>query len=206
MKFLRSERSVKMDDVVLLERLLRRAVQCFRSKEYVDCVEACSELLLRAPRAPMRAKVLHLAAESNLELERYDQAVRLYTELLDADRRDAVAWGNRGFAHMELGKWEAAAEDYLAVVNLNPSAVGSIRALAECYLELGRADDAIKVILDRAPEDTSHAPIFAVLGDAYIKKRQWVDAYKAFKLAHALDPNDQFAARRLAQLEEQANK
>jgi tetratricopeptide (TPR) repeat protein len=71
-------------------------------------------------------------------------------------------------------------------------------------LKSGRIDEAINIILKGVPKDTNYGPVFGVLGDAYCRKRQWPDAYRALRLAVALDPSDELSLDRLKQLEKAA--
>jgi tetratricopeptide (TPR) repeat protein len=84
---------------------------------------------------------------------------------------------------------------------LNPKNLVAAKFAAECYISLGRPNEAIELLLKSANENADYADAFRVLGIAYSKCELWFDAYKAFDRALSIDPEDEYSGRAIVQIE-----
>lgn len=101
----------------------------------MSCGESPAELV-------MRGGELHRVA-------RYDEAIQSYTKAIILDPDYAMAYYNRGHAHLEIGRPDLAQTDYDDVLRLSPALSNPYPTLADYYysranthLEAGRLAEA----------------------------------------------------------------
>jgi tetratricopeptide (TPR) repeat protein len=87
-------------------------------------------------------KLLYLNGDLCHDLDRYSEAVKCYSEILEFGESD-MAFNNRALAYWELGHYDKALSDYKRSTQLNPGNVTSYRGAGEMLLRLGRPADAI---------------------------------------------------------------
>jgi DnaJ family protein C protein 7 len=69
--------------------------------------------------------------------ERYQQAVKLFTEAIELCPDSSTYYGNRSACYINLYQYEAALEDARKAVALDPSFVNAYMLIAKCSLALG---------------------------------------------------------------------
>jgi tetratricopeptide (TPR) repeat protein len=76
--------------------------------------------------------------------ERYRDAVKLATRLIDRSPSFAEAYNQRAIAEFAEGKFEESAEDCERALARNPYHIGALAGMGQCYLILGRRAEALK--------------------------------------------------------------
>ena len=84
-------------------------------------------------------------------IEDYDEAIRLNPQYIEA-------YGNRGFAYLNLGQFEAAIGDYSEAIRLDPRYADAYAGRALSYTALGKdseADEDVKRAEELGVDSTS---------------------------------------------------
>ena len=76
--------------------------------------------------------------------KRHEDAIRLYTELLEIWPNYYEAFDNRGFAEMDLGRFKDAIKSFDESLRIAPKGTHALFFKGECLLRLGRVHEAIK--------------------------------------------------------------
>ena len=142
----------------------------------------------------------YLRADLLLDLEMYHEAISAYDDIL-SQTQDGVAYGNRGLAHWECGKFEAALNDYEKAIELDPKNAILLRGAGEMCIKLKRPKEATGYLL-RAIKLNRNYSAFTALGIARRDSGDWVKAYRCFKAALAINPGDPVAAFGVKKIEE----
>jgi tetratricopeptide (TPR) repeat protein len=115
------------DSLQELEKALRlsmpateRIHHLYFAKRYEDCVRACDAALARQPKD---AKIHHIRGQALLQLERYGEALRAFDCYRDFGGKPAAGVSReRGLAHLHLGEYVDAVDDYSFALALQPDA------------------------------------------------------------------------------------
>lgn len=129
------------------------------------------------------------------------------TAILDAGQDmqslDFEAYSNRAQAELSLGQPQAALQDALAAVALNPENGPAHLTLAKAYVAVGQTK-AAKAALNTAMTLTPNDPgPYTLLGEMHLAANDWKGDVTAQNQALALNPNDAdaYVARAIAELE-----
>jgi tetratricopeptide (TPR) repeat protein len=68
------------------------------------------------------------------QTKRYDEAIRIATELIHESPWIAEAWRQRGAAHFQLAQYEAAIRNCHQALEINPYHFAAAAGIGECYL------------------------------------------------------------------------
>lgn len=129
---------------------------------------------------PTFSEVRNNLANVHLDQGRYDQAIKLYEQVLNdmVYPTPYIAQGNMGWAYYKKGETERALENIKAAVTTNPGFCLGYKNLGLIYDETGRTDDACR-------QFTRYRESCPDVADAYMRegvcqaKRGQVDAAKA---------------------------
>jgi tetratricopeptide (TPR) repeat protein len=80
--------------------------------------------------------------------EAYSRALDWFTETLSNNSDMVEAWNGAGYAHLHIGAYGEALDDYNHDLKLNPTDMDAIANRAEACLQLGRLDDVQVAYLD----------------------------------------------------------
>jgi tetratricopeptide (TPR) repeat protein len=92
--------------------------------------------------------------ENNAELERVrlliggehlDEAIAAAGRLIGRAPRFAEAYNQRAIAYFASGRFEDSAADCRRALERNPYHIGALAGLGQCFIELGRRDEALEV-------------------------------------------------------------
>lgn len=148
------------------ETYFRQALELHQAGDILGAIAAYQASLNLDPDNP--------GARSNLgaayvRLGRYDEAIVEYRKAVDAAPRDAAFQFNLALAYYKSAQVPAAAATFATVVSLKPDHLNARLLLGDCYLQMGRFQDAIdQLALWEA--DYGDNPAFAyILGSALIE-------------------------------------
>jgi TolB-like protein/DNA-binding winged helix-turn-helix (wHTH) protein len=116
---------------------------------------------------PGNSENVALAAESAAMLGRFDEALRLSRQAVDADPLNADSWDTLGETEYFIGRLDEAAADCKKALELKPDVWRGHISLSRTYIVQGRAQDALPEI-ELVPYDLVrfflHATAFHALG------------------------------------------
>jgi tetratricopeptide (TPR) repeat protein len=145
-----------------LQVLLREAVAAFNAGQSAIAETRCQQLLSRVPG---NARVLGVYGALLHTQERYDDAERVFSELVQVEPSSALHWMNLGTARRGAGKYEEALQAYTRASGLGC-------ATADFYFNVGlthldrRDYESARAVLKKALE---LAPDDALIRSEYIK-------------------------------------
>jgi len=145
-----------------LQALFREAVAAFNSGQLAAAESRCQQLL---GRAPGNARVLGLYGAILHTQERYNDAERVFGELVRAEPDTALHWMNLATARRGAGKYDEALQAYTRAAELGCTT-------ADFYFNVGlthldrRDYESARVVLKKALE---LAPQDALIRSEYIK-------------------------------------
>ncbi|CAB9523928.1 Stress-induced-phosphoprotein 1 [Seminavis robusta] len=94
-------------------------------------------------KTPEELKELGNKAFAN---QKYDEAIKLYTDAIKLDGNNHVFFSNRSASHGGKGDWKASAEDAKECIRLDPSFIKGYYRLAAAQMELKDFDAALATI------------------------------------------------------------
>ena len=138
-----------------------------------------------------RAKIL-------VEDQRLDEAVKLYTEVLEKQPAHPLALFQMGWISNEKHQFEQAIK-YLKPLENTPGCNHKVwNELAFAYRRLGRGDEARKAYESACKSKDDYAPAWLGLGEVLFQlKKDYPAAAQAYEKGLALAPNNAVASYRL---------
>jgi tetratricopeptide (TPR) repeat protein len=160
-----------------------RANALFKMGEYRQALDECERGL---EARGDDASLLVLKGKTAFELGDFGQARAAYTRAVDVGReRRGVFLGD---AYLGLGivatrerKWADAREQFLRLLELNPSDGTSHANLARVDLELGKIEEAVHHAEEAARTRGNDEQVLFTLGKVYLAAKRIADAEKTFQ-------------------------
>eukprot|EP00850_Spirogloea_muscicola_P015337 SM000116S24258 [mRNA] locus=s116:317822:320083:- [translate_table: standard] len=112
----------------------------------------------------------------------------LFDKLVLDNPDSASIWSNRGSVRVQLGKYEAATEDFTRAIQLAPDAPVPYLNRAIAYEALGQFDEAIADCKSAIINDPDEFAAWFNLGNAQSKVKDYPNALKAYERASLLAP------------------
>lgn len=113
-------------------------------------------------RHPNNKSLLESSAYNYTQQERYDEAIALYNQLLDADAYSTLYWEELGKIYFQREEYDKAIEAFEFAIAINSDeCYYSMYAAANCYFNLGnysRAEEYYLIIHQKYPETVD--PLF----------------------------------------------
>jgi tetratricopeptide (TPR) repeat protein len=179
-----STRAQKVDDRVAR---MERAATLIGSNQLAE-----AELLLNQVLkvAPDEATALNLLGTVRAKQGRLDEAEALFQRAVRSDAAMVGAHMNLAYLYLLKKAPEKTAAELREVLRLEPDNAEAAYRLVWLLLSQGRIDECISFIEKLKGSQQPSAPLFGVLGDAYLRKGNKVEALSAIKKAIELRPND----------------
>ena len=168
-----------------------RANALFKMGEYRQALLECDRGLEQKGEDP---SLWVLKGKTAFELGDLGQARAAYTRAVEFGReRRGVFLGD---AHLGLAviatrerKWTEAREQFLKLLELNPSDGTSHANLARVDLELGKIDEAVQHAEEAARTRGNDEQVLFTLGKVYLAAKRTADAEKTFRHIGEVVPN-----------------
>ncbi|KAI9487968.1 hypothetical protein BDB00DRAFT_773427 [Zychaea mexicana] len=102
-----------------------------------------------------------IKAQANQEYKtgNYNEAVRLYSEAIEASPKTATYYANRAAALTMLGKYKEAAADCRSATDIDPSNVKAYMRAGKCHINLGNLEEATRQYEQAYQLDSNNAQV-----------------------------------------------
>jgi tetratricopeptide (TPR) repeat protein len=145
------------------------------------------EMVWRAPAAAAKAgnvsaadfykraganQKLYDRAEESLTAKRYDDAVALFKQLLDADAQDYQAWTELGTAYFLAGAASDSDKSYLRAIEIRPSFTLAYLDLARLRMRQNNYDGAVEILTKAVALPPPSADANLLLGESYLQLKK----------------------------------
>ena len=146
-----------------------------------------------------------LASEFAQAITHYQKALELAPDDAEVQKNLALTYTNHGVTLRNKGDWDAAIRAYRNALELQPTyqiaktnLIDALSQKANTQRQAGHTDTAIETYLELQklqPDDTT---IASLLGELYLKVRDYPSAISAFQQVHTAQPTDEQAQRNLS--------
>jgi tetratricopeptide (TPR) repeat protein len=121
-------------------------------------------------------------------LDRYEDAIRNYREVLRSNPDSAEAHNNLGVVYETLGRYEDAEKEYQAALKIEPEYARAHNNLGVVYDKYGHHEDAVKEYQAALRIDPDYAKAHNNLGVVYRRLGRYEDAVRELKAALRINP------------------
>lgn len=91
-----------------------------------------------------RAEEFKKLANEAFKVNKFHQAVELYSRAIDLNGQNAVYWANRAFAHTKLEEYGSAVQDATKAIEIDPKYSKGYYRRGAAHLAMGKFKDALK--------------------------------------------------------------
>ncbi|MHB8461879.1 MAG: tetratricopeptide repeat protein, partial [Vulcanimicrobiaceae bacterium] len=123
-----------------------------------------------------------------LSINRPDLAAPLTTQLLKAGVKSAQVYYFDGVVRQAAGDAAGALLDFQQASDLDPTNNAILGQLAQLYLQLNRAPDALRIANRAVIFNKTDPQSYLLLGSVYAQQKHYDDARAQYEKAAALDP------------------
>lgn len=132
---------------------------------------------------PRDAAALDLLGTIRAKQGRLGEAEALFTRAISVDNALIGAHMNLAYLYLLKRENEKTASELREVLHLDPGNADASHKLAWLLLSQGQIDEAINTIAEARKSQGPSAPLFALLGDAYLRKNDLEKAEESYLLA-----------------------
>jgi tetratricopeptide (TPR) repeat protein len=161
----------------ILALLLIGAVGARAADAKAPAKSGSSDLSLAGAREAMRAQQL-------------DQALVIWSALIERTPGDARYWMGRADCYMRLSQRNLALNDYTQAINLDPKRAEGYSARAKCYITLGMADNAYKDDTDAIAREPKNVQPYAHRAATELILKKITEALEDFNQCLVLLPHN----------------
>lgn len=150
---------------------------------------------------PNHSEALRLTAVISAQEGHNDTALEIIEKAILADKRNGIAYSNRGIFQFSLGMLSEAISSYEMAIKLTPSYAEAYSNLGNAYQELGENTKAIDLYERAISIDPKNPEFFCNLGNAYWKLDRLEDARRSYERSIELVPGHANSLHNLAHLD-----
>lgn len=150
---------------------------------------------------PNHSEALRLSAVISAQDGHNDHALEMIEKAIVADKRNGIAYSNRGNIQLSLGMLSEAISSYEVAIKLSPSYAEAYSNLGNAYQELGENAKSIDLYKRAISIDPNNPEFFCNLGNAYWKLDLMKDARKSYERSIELAPGHANSLHNLAHLD-----
>ena len=119
----------------------------------------------------------------------FNRAAELFTEAIDINPKNVIAWNNRGWACVELKKYKEAMSDFDKAIELDPNIWYSYLGRGQVYFNQKKQPEAFAEYNKALRINPNNAVLWNNRGAARSWFNNWKDAVRDYTKAIELDPN-----------------
>ncbi len=139
---------------------------------------------LRAEES-INSRIVKLVAEEN-----FDDALKLVTEGLQSEPKNAELFHLRGNLHFRLGKHELAADDWSRAAEIDPEQSSVLRRAGAEYFFAGKFDASVAAFDAYAKHFPEQSPQLWERGISLYYAKRYADGRKQFEAHQTVNPHD----------------
>lgn len=147
------------------------------------------------------AEALRLMAVALAQQGKNESALEFIERSISADKRNGIAYSNKGNIQLNLGMILEAIESHKKAIQLTPNYAEAYSNLGNVYQDLGEINNAIESYLKAIAIEKGNPEFFCNLGNAYWKLDMLAEARCSYENAIALMPNHINSIHNLAHLD-----
>lgn len=129
-----------------------------------------------------------------------DKQLELYRRAVEIDPRYADAWHNIGLWYHDRQRWSDAHESFARVLAIDADYLPALRLDAHALLQLGRADESLRVLQSAAARNPRSASLLAAIGGLQDELGRPADACRNYRASLAIAPDQPQLRARIATL------
>jgi tetratricopeptide (TPR) repeat protein len=119
----------------------------------------------------------------------YEEAVKFYTQYIEASQGEAKAYNYRGLAYSKLKNYKKAVADFTRAIEIDGKFIKAYNNRGESYFRLEEYDKAIKDFSKALQIDPDNTTTLYARGLTYSKNEDYSKAIKDFSKVIELDPD-----------------
>ena len=124
-----------------LKNEVDKITNLFRQRNFKEALILSDNLIKKQSKIPF---LFNLNGLINLNLEKWQSAIKVFKKALDCDQQYVEAYNNMGIAYSHLGNREKAVENYTRAIEIKKDYANGYNNLASHYDDLGNYDEAVK--------------------------------------------------------------
>ena len=124
----------------------------------------------------------------------YNEAVNIFTSILEANPFNEIAYGGLAEAYDNLGLYEQAEQTYQKAISLKPDYWLSYKRLGNFYLKKGEYQKAIDPLYQVVQLTPDNFDGYSNIGVVYYYLSNWEMARKYFTLSYDMEPTESAAS------------
>lgn len=150
---------------------------------------------------PNHSEALRLSAVVATQEGRNNLALEMIEKAILADKKNGIAYSNRGNIQLILGMVSEAISSYEEAIKRMPSYAEAYSNLGNAYQKLGKNTEAIDLYKTAISIDTKNSDFFCNLGNAYWKMELIKEARESYSRSLRLSPGHADSLHNLAHLD-----
>lgn len=181
-----------------LNFLLNQALLYIKSRNF-DAAKLVLKQIIKV--RPNHSEALRLSAVISAQEGHNEVALEIIQNAIHADKKNGIAYSNRGNIQLSLGMLPEAILSYEAAIKLSPSYAEAYNNLGSAYQELDENTKAIDFYKKAISIDQTNPEYFCNLGNVYSKLDQLCDARINYEKSINLAPCHADSLHNLAHLD-----
>ena len=173
-------------DRVAILGVLEHASEAMNHDRWKDAVPLLEKISRQDPGNPLIYAYLQMCYERLGQFDRMEQACR---RAIENKAENDNTYAGLGGIYIRRGNLARAAEFMEKAAQLNPANLENMDNLATAYLQLGRPDDAQRVLQAILVQDARHAGAHNVLGILEVQRSRPEEARRHFEQAIESNPD-----------------
>ncbi|GAB4145142.1 MAG: tetratricopeptide repeat protein [Cyanobacteria bacterium J069] len=133
-------------------------------------------------------------------MERYEEALKDFTQAIELNPKWAWAIASRGQTYQAMERYEEALVDFTQAIELNPKYVWAIASRGQTYRAMERYEEALTDFNQAVELDPKADWAIACRGQTYREMERYQEALADFTQAIELDPKYEWAISRRAEI------
>lgn len=167
-------------------------IQC-KNGQYEDALVILDSVIAKIPDKDIdfRNLIYSYIGKSQTGLEKYDEALRMFTKITRINPKDPIGYEGRGYLYLKMDDPESAEKDFDQAIKLDRKNTQSLLGLGHVELARGNVSKAIEkysFVIDQF--GTKCVDAYAYRAEAYTRLRQYENAAADIATSLKIDDNE----------------